>query len=470
LSFVNLKKALLCCAAISTITFTAPLASAESLDEALARAYRNNPTLRAERARQRATDEQVPQAKAGWRPVISTEATVTHRWDISRQRDTSIVGGAIVSKEIYKTDESNPAALSIQLTQPIFRGFKTVEGIKRAEANVAAGRQQLLSVEQDILFRAVQAYMNVIRDRKILTLRKQNVDILQEQLRAARQRFEVGEVTRTDVEQSRARVSQAGAGLATARAQLASSVAAYENLVGIEPGSLKYPKSARVPSGLGAALAEAQKINPNILAAASVEDAARHNVAIVKGDLLPEANLRASATTTDNWSARTGLRTSALVQGVVSIPIYEGGQVYSGVRQAKQIASQRRIEIIEATRAVRESVTSAWNNMLAASTTITSAKVQVAASELAANGVREEYLVGSRTTIDVLNAQQELLNARVGLVSAQRDFIVASYQVLGSMGKLTARNLHLRTNIYDPKRHYNKVKNKWIGLNAETVE
>ncbi len=456
-------------AALSVLT-AMPVAKAETLDQALAQAYRNNPTLRAERARQRGTDEQVPQAKAGWRPIISSEASVSHRWDIVRQTDTSVVAGKLVSKQIYKTDESNPANLSIQLNQPVFRGFKTVEGIKRAEANVAAGRQQLLSVEQDILFRAVQAYMNVIRDRKILKLRQQNVGILQDQLNAARQRFEVGEVTRTDVEQSRARVSQSNSGLATARAQLAGSIASYEALIGKSPGTLQFPKAARVPGNMPSALSEAQKINPNILAAANVEDAARHNVEVVKGDLLPEASLRASATTSDDWSVGTGLRTTAQVQGVLSIPIYEGGQVYSGVRQAKQVASQRRIEIIEATRSVREAVTSSWNNMLAARTSIASAKVQVAASSLAANGVREEYLVGSRSTIDVLNAQQELLNARVALVSAERDHIVASFQVLGSMGKLTAQNLRLPTSIYDPKRHYKKVKDKWIGTKADTLE
>ncbi len=445
-------------------------ANAETLNEALARAYRNNPTLNAERARQRATDEQVPQAKSGWRPVISSEASVTHRWDISRQTDSQIIGGDFVSKQIYKTDESSPASLSIQLAQPIFRGFKTVEGIKAAEANVEAGRQQLLSVEQDILFRAVQAYMNVIRDRKILQLRKQNVSVLQEQLSAAQQRFEVGEVTRTDVELARARVSQAQSGVASARAQLESSVASYHTLVGKAPGTLKQPTPIKGPKALRSALSEAQKINPNILAAASVADSARHSVEVTKGDLLPEATVRASATTTDDWSIRGGLRTTALVQGVLSVPIYDGGRTYSGVRQAKQVASQRRIQIIEATRSVRESVTTAWNNLHAARSSIVSAKAQVAASQSAFNGVREEYLVGSRSTIDVLNAQQELLNAKIALVAAERDQIVASYQLLGSMGKLTARNLHLRTSIYNPRKHYDGVKDKWIGLDAETVE
>jgi outer membrane protein len=441
------------------------LAYAESLDEALARAYRNNPTLRAERARQRGTDEQVSQAKSGWRPVVSSELSVAHRWDI--QRGSNLFGAR---DQNYKTSESSPATASIQISQPIFRGFKTVEGVKAAEANVEAGRQQLLSVEQEILFNAVQAYLNVIRDRKIQSLRQQNVKVLREQANAARQRFDVGEVTRTDVAQSNARVSQAQSEVASARAQLAASVASYVSVTGKEPGTLRMPKSIRVPSSLNEALAIAQKVNPNILAAAYVADSAKHTIQVTKGDLLPEASVRAGAQTTDDWSRDGGLQSSFSVSGSVSIPIYEQGRVYSAVRQAKQDESRRRIQIIESTRSVREGVTSAWASLEASRLNIESAREQVSAAELAASGVREEYLVGSRSTIDVLNAQQEVLNARIALVAAERNQIVASYQVLGSIGKLTARHLRLRTEIYNPKRHYDKVKNKWIGLDADTVE
>ncbi len=438
---------------------------AESLDEALARAYRSNPTIRAERARQRGTDEQVPQAKSGWRPVVSSNVSVAHEWDIARQQS---IFGTTGSK--YTTSESSPATASIQITQPIFRGFKTVEGIKAAEANVEAGRQQLLAVEQEILFSAVQAYMNVIRDRKILNLRQQNVKVLRDQASAARQRFDVGEVTRTDVAQSNARVSQSQADVAGAKAQLATSVANYVSVTGKEPGTLKSPKLAYLPKSLNESLAIAQKVNPNILAAAHVADSAKHAIEVTKGDLLPEASVRASAQSTDDWSRDGGLASSFSVAGNVSIPIYEQGRVYSAVRQAKQEESRRKIQIIESTRSVREGVTSSWASLEAARSTIQSARQQVSAAELAASGVREEYLVGSRSTIDVLNAQQEVLNARVALVAAERNQVVASYQVLGSIGKLTARHLRLSTTIYNPKRHYDKVKNKWIGLEAETVD
>ena len=441
------------------------MVTAETMEDALVRAYRNNPTLRADRARQRATDEQVPQAKSGWRPVVTADASATDRWVNSRE--SSLFGGPAKK---YTTSESAPASVSVQLAQPLFRGFRTVEGIKAAEANVAAGRQQLLTVEQDVLFRTIQAYMNVIRDRRILNLRKQNVTVLREQANAAKQRFDVGEVTRTDVAQSNARVSQSLSDLAGARAQLASSVASYVALVGREPGSLTSPKLARLPDSLKSSLQHAQKINPNILAAANVEDSARHNIEVVKGDLLPEASLLASASVSEDWESDGGRQTTTSVQAVVNVPIYEGGRVYSSVRQAKQVASQRRIQIIEATRQVREAVTASWNLLESKRSSSQSARAQVSAAELAASGVREEYLVGSRSTIDVLNAQQELLNAKISLVVAERDLIVSSFQVLGSIGKLTAANLRLRTQIYDPKRNYNKVKDKWIGLEAETVE
>jgi outer membrane protein len=463
-SFVKLKSWAMCGIAAFMVGSGAGASYSESLEDALVRAYRNNPTIRAERARQRATDEQVPQAKSGWRPVVSAEAEADGQW--SRSRTTNFSTG----KQAYVISQSYPARVNIQLRQFLFRGFKTVEGIKSAEANVAAGRQQLLSVEQDILFKTVQAYMNVIRDRKILNLRRQNVTVLQEQASAAKQRFDVGEVTRTDVAQANARVSQSKSDVASARAQLASSIASYVNLVGRDPGSLSYPKFAHVPISLQSALENAQQVNPNILAAASVEDSARHSVEVVKGDLLPEASLTANVTASEDWNAKGGYRTTSTIGALVQVPIYEGGRIYSGVRQAKQVASQRKIQVIEAIRQVRESVTASWNLLESKRSSSISAREQVSAAELAASGVREEYLVGSRSTIDVLNAQQELLNAKVGLVVAQRDQIVASYQVLGSIGKLTAAHLHLRTNIYDPKHNYNNVKDKWIGLDAETVE
>ncbi len=451
----NLTKMILASAAFIVLLGGANMASAESLTDALVSAYSGNPTLRADRARQRGTDEQVPQALSGWRPTVSTQGSVSHNWS-----DTNV----------SKATEYNPANVTISLSQPIFRGFKTINGTKAAEANVEAGRQNLLAVEQDVIFQAIQAYMDVIRDRQIVVLRQKNVGVLHQQLKAANDRFSVGEITRTDVAQSRARVALSQADVASATAALATSVAAYEKVVGHKPGTLKYPKIAKLPRSLEEAQSAALEVNPDILAAAYVAEASNYNVEVVKGDLLPDLNLDASASITDEPQDGVDTSRSAKIAGVLNIPLYEAGSVYSSVRQYKQIASQRKIQIIEAGRAVREAVSNAWNNLIAARQAIAANKSQVSASELALDGVRQEYLVGSRTTLDVLNAQSDIVSARIDLVSAERDQVVAAYQILASIGRLTAQDLALPVEYYDPEENYRDVRDKWIGTGVNTVE
>jgi outer membrane protein len=446
-------------AALSSVLVLSSLytasAEAESLADALRAAYNKNPTLRSDRARQRQTDELVPIAKSGWRPTISAGATAERKWS-----DT----------DVTPSEEQSSLNLNIQLSQPIFRGFKTVEGIKSAKSTVEAGRQQLLATEQSVLFQAITAYLDVVRDRQILSIRQRNVANLQKQARGSEQRFAVGEVTRTDVSQSRSRVSGAQAEVASAKANLEGSIAAYEAAIGRKPGTLKYARMGKMPKSLEGALATAQEINPRILAASWVFDASTHDIEVTKGDLLPEISLRASASQTFEPQDGVDNAQSATIQGVLTVPIYQGGREYAAVRQAKQTASQRQIQIIEATRSVRQQVSTSWYSLRSTTTTISSAKAQVAAAALALDGINQEYQVGSRTTIDVLNAEQELLNARLGLIGAEYSQHLASYQLLSAMGKLTARNLGLGGEYYDPKENYENVKNKWIGLDADTVE
>ncbi len=439
---------------VSAAVLTAP-AAAETLNEALATAYSGNPALRAERARQRATDEQVPQALSGWRPTVTAQGDAGHNWS---------------NTNIAPSTESDPAGISISLAQPLFRGFKTINGTKAAEASVAAGRQNLLAVEQDILFRGVQAYMNVLRDRQIVTFRQKNVAVLQEQLRAATARFEAGETTRTDTAQARARLSQSQAALSGARANLAASVANYARIVGQAPGTLKYPKIAALPASLDAALAVAAETNPSVLAAAFVEEASRHSVEVVKGDLLPSLTLEATTSLRHDPGGGAYTSDSTTIRGVLSVPLYEAGRTYSAVREAKQVASQRRLQTIETGRAVRESVEASWSFLVASQQTIAAAKAQVSAAELALDGVRQEYQVGSRTTLDVLDAETEVVNARIVQVSAERDRVVTAYQLLAAVGRLTARDLGLAVAYYDAEQNYRAVRGKWIGTDAETVE
>jgi len=453
----NLGKrfALLAGAALASSWLGVANANADSLQDALLSAYRSNPILQSDRARQRATDELVPTAKSGWRPTIIAGGVAAQTWTDS---------------DVASSTSNQSLELDIELAQPIFRGFKTVEGVKSAKAQVRAGQQQLVATEQDVLLDAVTAYMDIIRDQNILALRNRNVGNLQKQVNAAQARFDAGEVTTTDVSQARARLAAAQANVASASANLNASKAAYVAVVGRNPGKLAGARAAKIPSSLKAALATAHEINPNILASDALHDASEHDVEVAKGDLLPEISLQARAE--KNFDPQPGVdrSESASILGVVTVPIYQSGAEYSAVRIKKQTASQRQIDIISATRGVRQQVTTAWYVFAAAGDSIVSAKAQVAAAQKALDGLNEEYKVGSRSTIDVLNAEEELLDARINLASAERDQVVASYQLLAAIGKLTARNLGLPGPYYDVEANYKAVKNKWIGLDAETVE
>ncbi|MCB1377646.1 MAG: TolC family outer membrane protein [Alphaproteobacteria bacterium] len=430
---------------------------AESLNDALAAAYATNPTILGARAGQRATDERVPQALSGWRPTVTVNGGLSHDW-------VNSPGTA------FDTDKQVNGQVSITLRQPVFNGFATVEGVKSAEATVRAGQQNLLATEQNTLFNAVQAYMDVYAGRQLVTLERENLGVLQAQLRAANERFNVGEITRTDVAQARASLSQAQASLANAQATLAADVARYLQIVGKEPGKLQYPKISRLPKSLKAALAQAGEINPSILAAAFVEEASRHDIEVAKAPLLPQIALEAGASASDDFTRDNTSVERASIGAVFSWQLYGGGQVYSSIRQAKQLASQKRIQVVEVARAVRQAVAASWNAYAAFGQIITAAKAQVSASQLALEGVRQEYQAGTRTTLDVLNAQAAVVTARTALVTAERNRVVAAYQLLAAIGQLTARDLGLKVATYDPTINYDAVRDKWIGTEVETLE
>jgi len=447
-------------------------ARADTLAEAMASAYLSNPVLQGERARQRATDEQVPQALSGWRPTVSLRGNGGYEWGSSTVERPL---GPPPRDDVNVTDTSDadntPARFTIALSQPIFQGFRTLSETARAEANVAAGQQDLLAVEQEVLLDATTAYMDVVRAREIVALRQRNVGALSEQLRGADARFSVGEITRTDVEQARARQSLAQAELSVARANLAAAVAFYVQVVGHAPGTLGYPRiTDLVPSSLENALALANELNPLLLAAAFNADAARHQIGFVQADLLPSISLEAEFRANHNPSPGVLNSESGTVLGVLQVPLYQAGRVSSRVREAKQVASQRRIQIIEAGRAVRESVVRTWNIYVSSADTIESLEDQVAANELALDGVNQEALVGTRTTLDVLDAEQELVQSQVSLVNARRDRVVAAYQLIATTGRLTAPNLGLAVPYYDPDGHYLLTRDRFFGVTTDTVD
>lgn len=438
-------------------------ALADTLFGAMERAYSTNPTLQGERAGQRATDELVPQALSGWRPTVTYNSQLERNWN-----DTSGTG--------FKQRDSNSGAASITLSQPLFQGFRTIENTRASEARVDAGRQSLLETEQRVLFDVVQAYMNVYAGRQLVALQKQNVAALRGQLNASNERFNVGEITRTDVAQSRARLAEAQSLQSNAEANLATAVATYLQIVGKEPGKLNYPKMSKLPKTLNTALSIAGETNPQILAAAFVEVARQHDIGVRRANLLPQASLDADALITNTFGDNDALgrnippNRSASVTVNLRVPIYEAGLDYSRVREAKQLASQSRIDVIEIGRAVRQAVAQAWNAYVAFGEIIRNRKTQVSAAQLALSGIQQEYQAGTRTTLDVLNAQSELVSARTTLVNAERDRVIAAYQLLAAVGRLTARDLGLNVAIYDPEENYNRVRNKWIGTDVKTVE
>ena len=433
---------------------------AESLHDALLNAYRTNPTLNAARAGQRATDENVPQALSGWRPTVSATGTAGQNGTYS-----AFTNGA--------TAYVNPSQenLAIRLNQPVFRGFRTIEGTAVAEAQVMAGQQQLLATEEQVLLNVVNAYVNLLRDRKIVVLRKQDLVVLQGQDRATTERFKAGVLTRTDVAQSQAGVASQRAALAAAIATMNTSEASYVQLVGHDPHGITAAPMAHIPASLDEALNIASQTNPNILSAAQLAVAADHNVGVAFSALLPQADLQGlySLSGTQNGSVASPASVSSLtVQGVVTVPIYEAGLNYSQVRQAKQRASQSKISVIDATRQVRQSVSAAWQGYLAAKQSVVSNSSGVSASRLAYDGLKQEYQVGSRSTVDVLNAETTMLNNEIALASSQHDQLLTSYQLLSAMGHLTARYLNLGP-VYDVKYNYYKVHDKAIGVDADVL-
>lgn len=431
----------------------APVA-AQPLQEALAAAYANNPTLQAARARLRATDENVPQALSGWRPTV----TLQGRAGYADGTTTNTRTGARLDAE------RNLLSGSATVVQPLYRGGRTVAQTRRAESQVMAERANLIATEQQVLLDAITAYVNVIQNQEVLRLAENNVRVLTRQLQAARDRFRVGEITRTDVAQAEARLERARSERANAEGQLQNSRAAYARVIGEPPQALVPPPPIRpVATSADEAARLAEANSPGVLRAMFDEQAAIANVDVVFGELLPSVNLEASTFRNDN-SAQPGTRaTGSQIVAALSVPIYQGGQEHARVRQAKQQAQQAREVLADARRVAVENARRAWETLTASRAQISALQAQVRANEIALDGVQREALVGSRTTLDVLNAEQELLDARVALVRATRDVVIASYALASTAGRLTARDLNLPVAIYDPIDHYGSVRNRLFG-------
>jgi TolC family type I secretion outer membrane protein len=426
----------------------------QSLQEALTAAYQDNPELEAQRARLRGVDEQVPQALSGWRPTLRAFGNAGVRQLDSNQE--TIIG----SEDALLA----PNAVGAEIDQPLFRGGQTVAQTRQAENSVRAERARLTSTEQRVLFDAATAYMDVFRDQSELALNIRNEQRLDRQLQATRDRFQVGEVTRTDVFQAEARLARATAERIQAEGRLETSRANYRNVIGRPPGSLERPPlPTPLPATLDAAIDSAVEENPDLSARAFDERSALDNVDRVRGQLLPTVRLtgrvaRDYETTRDNARLHSY---EALVR--MDVPLYQAGSVYSQLREAKQSVAERRRLVDQTQRATVRDATDGWAQLLTARAAIASRSKQVDANQVALEGVQREAEVGARTVLDILDAEQELLDSQVDLVRAQRDEVVAAYQLKTALGEMTARKLGLPVQYYDPTGHYHEVRDEWAG-------
>ena len=435
-------------------------AKADTLDWALAQAYQNNPSLNAQRAVLRATDENVPQALSGYRPKVSVTANGGYNYN----NETSTTPGVGQSSAFAETFVSRGYGATASYT--LFNGYQTANHVRQAESQVDAARETLRVTEQQVLLDAATAYMNLLRDKAILDLNRSNVEVLSEQLMQTRRRYKDGELTPTDVAQSASRLAAARSTLLNALSNYTTSQANYRRVIGVEAGRLApgSPVDRFSPNDLTQAITQGQAQSPSVLAAAYGADVAELTVRISEGALYPSLILAGSVSKDSDPAFETDRETDASVVGSLSVPIYQGGAEYSAIRQSKETLGQQRLNIDVNRDQARATVVQNWAQLIAAKGEIEATAVQVNGAEIALNGVRGEARVGQRTTLDVLNAQQELVNARVALVTAQHDRVVASYALLAAVGGLSIQHLGLNVPIYDPMVHYQQVRDAWAGV------
>jgi outer membrane protein len=436
---------------------------ADTMEAALVRAYQNNPQLNAQRALVRATDENVPQALSGYRPTVAVTASVGSQYSDSLTNTPGFVG---TIERVPLAGTNAPRSAQATITQTLFNGQQTGNRTRAAESQVSAAREGLRTLEQTVLLAGATIYMDYLRDSAIVEVQRSNTRVLEETLKQTQDRFNVGEVTRTDVAQSEAQLAAGRTQQLTAESNLVTTRANFRRIIGNEPEQLAAatPVDRFLPATLGRAVDVGLTENPNVTAAMYGIDVSFLNVKVAEGALFPTVTLQASVQQAyeSTLSLYRSFNASATAQ--VAVPIYQGGAEYSLIRQSKETVAQQRLNLEQVRDQTRATIAQAWGQLQAAKSQVASAQSQVSASEVALNGTREEARVGQRTTLDVLNAQQALVNARVALVTAQHDRVVASYNVLASVGRLAPQVLKLNTTIYDPAVHYQQVRDSWIGV------
>lgn len=415
---------------------------AESLIDAISLAYQTNPTLQTQRAQQRVLDESYVQARAGYRPNASVSADASYQ-DIDGR-------------------DSDSAGVALSASQPLYTGGRVSAAVTAAEGDILSGRESLRQIEATVLQAVVQAYVDVRRDQQALVIRQQNLDILRRQVDESQARFDVGEITRTDVAQAQASQALARAQLASAQAQLAISRAAYAAVVGQNPTDLEAePPLPLAPATIDEAFAKAEDNNPNLRAAQYDEQASRARIAAARAERMPSVGLRATVGYSgplSNYDPSDYAR-SLSASATFSQPLFSGGVISSRIRQAIERNNADRIQVEQARRDVLQRLSQSWNQLLAARSVMSAGEEQVRAARIAFEGTQEERKVGLRTTLEVLTAQQTLRDAELTLINARRDEYVASASVLNVMGLLEARYIAPAAPLYDPTKSFNRVKN-----------
>ena len=441
----------------SAFTHGGATAQPRTLQDALSAAYSNNPTLQTSRAQLRATDEGVPQALAGWRPTVIVAGTAGYGFG---ELTSSFSGRTPVTSRLNR-----PIYTALPtITQPLYRGGATRAGTNQADNRVFAQRGRLIATEQQVFTDSINAYVNVIQTQQLLQLNTNNEQVLSRQLQATNDRFRVGEITRTDVAQAEAALAGARATRQTSEGNLQTARSTYRRFVGEMPDQLIEPQPIKLPvKNQTEAVQLASQNNPSVIAALFDAAAARDAVDLAFSQLMPQVSVQASGGYTDGQQT-VGQRTVA-AQAILnlSVPLYQGGAEYSRVRQARQTEQQNRKVVDDVRRQAIQSAAQSWETLTAARSTIESTRSQIRANQIALEGVQREAIVGSRTTLDVLNAEQALLNSRVTLVQNLSNLVTASYAVASAIGRLTARDLNLNVPLYDETAYYNAVRQRLFG-------
>jgi outer membrane protein len=436
---------------------------ADTIEAALVRAYQNNPQLNSQRASVRSTDENVPQALSGYRPKVAVTASAGYQYTDTN----STVGGSateIVRTEYHGTNP--PRAAGVTVTQTLYNGNQTANKTRAAESQVSGAREALRVLEQTVLLSAATIYMDYLRDAAIVEVQKSNTRVLEQTLKQTRDRFNVGEVTRTDVAQSEAQLAAGKTQQLTAESNLVTTRSNFRRIIGNEPEALApgSPVDRFLPTTLPGAVDLSLIQNPSVTAAMFGIDVNFLQVKVNEGALLPTVSFQAAVQQSYEQQLTTYRSFGASAIAQLSVPVYQGGAEYSLIRQSKETLAQQRLVLEQTRDQTRANTVTAWGQLVAGRAQVASAQSQVTASEIALNGVREEAKAGQRTTLDVLNAQQALVNARVALVTAQHDRVVASYAVLNAVGRLSPQVLNLPTSVYDPSVHYQQVRDSWFGV------